>query len=125
MIYLSVKIQEGKSSYMLTLLIMSHISYIPQVVPVRNHKSCTLITFLGFVFPFQSVVKTGRLLISHEAPLTGGFASEISSTVQVQRLFVFKRCAWLNMFTNSENIYYYIKSRVFHIFLSCSLLLFC
>ncbi|XP_068021269.1 2-oxoisovalerate dehydrogenase subunit beta, mitochondrial [Melanerpes formicivorus] len=31
----------------------------------------------------QSVVKTGRLLISHEAPLTGGFASEISSTVQV------------------------------------------
>ncbi|XP_059587470.1 2-oxoisovalerate dehydrogenase subunit beta, mitochondrial isoform X5 [Alligator mississippiensis] len=30
----------------------------------------------------QSVVKTGRLLISHEAPLTGGFAAEISSTVQ-------------------------------------------
>ncbi|XP_043366489.1 2-oxoisovalerate dehydrogenase subunit beta, mitochondrial isoform X2 [Dermochelys coriacea] len=30
----------------------------------------------------KSVVKTGRLLISHEAPLTGGFASEISSTVQ-------------------------------------------
>ncbi|XP_027459514.1 2-oxoisovalerate dehydrogenase subunit beta, mitochondrial isoform X5 [Zalophus californianus] len=29
-----------------------------------------------------SVIKTGRLLISHEAPLTGGFASEISSTVQ-------------------------------------------
>uniref|UniRef100_A0A8C8VNU1 2-oxoisovalerate dehydrogenase subunit beta, mitochondrial n=1 Tax=Pelusios castaneus TaxID=367368 RepID=A0A8C8VNU1_9SAUR len=32
----------------------------------------------------KSVVKTGRLLISHEAPLTGGFASEISSTVQEQ-----------------------------------------
>uniref|UniRef100_A0A8B9M0N4 2-oxoisovalerate dehydrogenase subunit beta, mitochondrial n=1 Tax=Accipiter nisus TaxID=211598 RepID=A0A8B9M0N4_9AVES len=30
----------------------------------------------------KSVAKTGRLLISHEAPLTGGFASEISSTVQ-------------------------------------------
>ncbi|GAB1294491.1 2-oxoisovalerate dehydrogenase subunit beta, mitochondrial [Apodemus speciosus] len=30
----------------------------------------------------KSVIKTGRLLISHEAPLTGGFASEISSTVQ-------------------------------------------
>ncbi|XP_016375041.1 2-oxoisovalerate dehydrogenase subunit beta, mitochondrial-like [Sinocyclocheilus rhinocerous] len=30
----------------------------------------------------QSVVKTGRLLISHEAPVTGGFAAEISSTVQ-------------------------------------------
>jgi len=25
----------------------------------------------------QSVVKTGRLLIAHEAPLTGGFAGEI------------------------------------------------
>ncbi|TWW79618.1 2-oxoisovalerate dehydrogenase subunit beta, mitochondrial [Takifugu rubripes] len=30
----------------------------------------------------KSVAKTGRLLISHEAPVTGGFASEISSTVQ-------------------------------------------
>lgn len=30
----------------------------------------------------ESVVKTGRLLISHEAPLTGGFASEIAATVQ-------------------------------------------
>ncbi|KPP78383.1 2-oxoisovalerate dehydrogenase subunit beta, mitochondrial-like [Scleropages formosus] len=30
----------------------------------------------------QSVVKTGRLLVSHEAPVTGGFAAEISSTVQ-------------------------------------------
>ncbi|KAK5892779.1 hypothetical protein CesoFtcFv8_013131 [Champsocephalus esox] len=30
----------------------------------------------------KSVVKTGRLLISHEAPITGGFAAEISSSVQ-------------------------------------------
>ena len=30
----------------------------------------------------KSVNKTGRLLISHEAPLTGGFAAEIASTVQ-------------------------------------------
>ncbi|XP_059501258.1 2-oxoisovalerate dehydrogenase subunit beta, mitochondrial isoform X4 [Stegostoma tigrinum] len=30
----------------------------------------------------KSVAKTGRLLISHEAPITGGFAAEISSTVQ-------------------------------------------
>ncbi|XP_064453870.1 2-oxoisovalerate dehydrogenase subunit beta, mitochondrial isoform X3 [Mirounga angustirostris] len=35
----------------------------------------------------KSVIKTGRLLISHEAPLTGGFASEISSTVQPQDIF--------------------------------------
>jgi 2-oxoisovalerate dehydrogenase E1 component beta subunit len=32
----------------------------------------------------QSVSKTGRLLISHEAPLTGGFAAEIAATVQDQ-----------------------------------------
>lgn len=31
----------------------------------------------------QSVKKTGRLLIAHEAPLTAGFASEIAATVQV------------------------------------------
>ena len=30
----------------------------------------------------QSVMKTGRLLVSHEAPLTGGFASEIAARVQ-------------------------------------------
>lgn len=30
----------------------------------------------------QSVKKTGRLLVSHEAPITGGYASEIASTVQ-------------------------------------------
>ncbi|KAL5010010.1 hypothetical protein ScPMuIL_012315 [Solemya velum] len=30
----------------------------------------------------ESVVKTGRLLIAHEAPLTMGFAAEIASTIQ-------------------------------------------
>lgn len=30
----------------------------------------------------QSVTKTGRCLINHEAPLTGGFASEIAAVVQ-------------------------------------------
>eukprot|EP01038_Epipyxis_sp_PR26KG_P005109 gene5109-7120_t len=30
----------------------------------------------------KSVTKTGKLIISHEAPRTGGFAAEISSTVQ-------------------------------------------
>lgn len=32
----------------------------------------------------RSVSKTGRLLISHEAPLTGGFAGEIAATIQEQ-----------------------------------------
>jgi 2-oxoisovalerate dehydrogenase E1 component beta subunit len=32
----------------------------------------------------DSVTKTGRLVISHEAPLTGGFAGEIAATIQEQ-----------------------------------------
>ena len=30
----------------------------------------------------NSVLKTGKLVVSHEAPLTSGFAAEISSTIQ-------------------------------------------
>ncbi|MBN3271584.1 ODBB dehydrogenase, partial [Polyodon spathula] len=49
--------------------------------------SCELID-LQTILPWdtdtvcKSVTKTGRLLVSHEAPVTGGFAAEISSTVQ-------------------------------------------
>lgn len=32
----------------------------------------------------ESVAKTGRLIVTHEAPRTGGFASEISSAIQEQ-----------------------------------------
>jgi 2-oxoisovalerate dehydrogenase E1 component beta subunit len=35
----------------------------------------------------NSVKKTGRLIITHEAPLTGGFAAEIASTIQ-ERCFL-------------------------------------
>lgn len=31
---------------------------------------------------FKFCSKTGKLIISHEAPLTGGFAGEIASTIQ-------------------------------------------
>ena len=31
----------------------------------------------------ESVRKTGRCIISHEAPITGGFGGEIAATVQV------------------------------------------
>ncbi|KAJ7369268.1 hypothetical protein OS493_040176, partial [Desmophyllum pertusum] len=47
--------------------------------------SCELID-LQTILPWdedtiiKSVMKTGRLLIEHEAPITGGFAAEISST---------------------------------------------
>lgn len=33
---------------------------------------------------FQSVNKTGHLIITHEAPITSGFAAEISTKVQVE-----------------------------------------
>ncbi|KAJ8770108.1 hypothetical protein K2173_011203 [Erythroxylum novogranatense] len=34
-----------------------------------------------------SVKKTGRLLVSHEAPVTGGFGAEISASI-VERCFL-------------------------------------
>lgn len=49
--------------------------------------SCELID-LRTIMPWdvetvvQSVKKTGRLVVAHEAPLTGGFAGEIAATVQ-------------------------------------------
>ena len=42
------------------------------------------LSFLLFFFHLrllQSVNKTGRLVVSHEAPVTGGFAAEIASRV--------------------------------------------
>lgn len=49
--------------------------------------SCELID-LATILPWdqetviKSVQKTGRLLIAHEAPLTGGFGAELAATVQ-------------------------------------------
>ena len=36
----------------------------------------------------KSVLKTGRLVVTHEAPLTGGFAGEIAATIQ-ERCFLY------------------------------------
>lgn len=36
----------------------------------------------------ESVLKTGRLVVTHEAPLTGGFAGEIAATIQ-ERCFLY------------------------------------
>lgn len=55
--------------------------------------SCELID-LRTILPWDqgcivdSVLKTGRLVISHEAPLTGGFAGEIAATIQ-QHCFLY------------------------------------
>jgi len=61
-----------------------------EVIDLAQEKlgvSCELID-LQTILPWdkdticKSVAKTGRLLIAHEAPLTGGFAGEIAATVQ-------------------------------------------
>ena len=44
------------------------------------------------MFSLQSVCKTGRLLIAHEAPLTGGFAGELAASVQVRRVSLLCVC---------------------------------
>lgn len=66
--------------------------------------SCELID-LRTILPWdmetvlQSVRKTGRLIVSHEAPLTGGFAAEIAATIQERALLELKApiqrvCGW-------------------------------
>jgi 2-oxoisovalerate dehydrogenase E1 component beta subunit len=67
----------------------------------------------------KSVNKTGRLIISHEAPLTGGFAGEIASVIQ-ERCFLrleapIKRvCGWDTPFPLIfEKFYIPDKIRVF------------
>ena len=59
----------------------------------KDGVSCELID-LRSILPWdvetvaQSVLKTGRLVVTHEAPLTGGFASEIAATIQ-ERCFLY------------------------------------
>lgn len=55
----------------------------------RLNVSCDVID-LRTILPWdketiiQSVQKTGRLLVAHEAPITGGFAAEVASTIQAE-----------------------------------------
>ncbi|XP_049752084.1 2-oxoisovalerate dehydrogenase subunit beta, mitochondrial isoform X3 [Elephas maximus indicus] len=83
-------IQEGSDITLVAWGTQVHV--IREVASMAQEKlgvSCEVID-LRTIIPWdvdtvcKSVIKTGRLLISHEAPLTGGFASEISSTVQVR-----------------------------------------
>ena len=46
----------------------------------------------------QSVNKTGRLMIAHEAPKTSGFGAEIASTIQVCIYFRF----WVSIDISTE-----------------------
>ena len=52
---------------------------------VMVHEICSqhCTQLFSITFPLQSVCRTGRLVVAHEAPLTAGFASEVASTIQV------------------------------------------
>ena len=61
---------------------------------------------------FNSVKKTGRCIVSHEAPLTGGFGSELAASVQVRNLdlhfhfhiFSFSKYSFIHFFSLSIDI---------------------
>jgi len=59
----------------------------------------------------ESVVKTGRLVVSHEAPLTSGFAAEIVSTIQKECFLnleapVARVCGWDTPFPHVYEPFY-------------------
>jgi len=80
----------AKYSYNLFLGTQVHVLHeVCKMAQEQLNCSCELID-LTTILPWDqetiinSVKKTGRLLIAHEAPLTGGFGGEIASTVQEQ-----------------------------------------
>ena len=54
-----------------------------EIVKRRKERTSNLIWNHMCINVFQSVKKTGRCLVSHEAPITMGFAAEIAATIQV------------------------------------------
>ncbi|KAL6030679.1 hypothetical protein STEG23_026702 [Scotinomys teguina] len=81
-------IQEGGDVTLVAWVIQVHV--IQEVASMAQEKlgvSCEIID-LWTIAPWdvgtvcKSVIKRGQLLISHKAPLTDGFASDINSTVQ-------------------------------------------
>ena len=68
-----------------------HISYLGEVAQIAQERlgvSCEVIDLVS-ILPwdretiFNSVKKTGRCIIAHEAPYTNGFGAELSAAIQV------------------------------------------
>lgn len=61
----------------------------------HNNITCEIID-LQSILPWdknsivKSVKKTGRLIVAHEAPMTGGFAAEIVSKIQEECIYYLK-----------------------------------
>ncbi|XP_071505556.1 2-oxoisovalerate dehydrogenase subunit beta, mitochondrial-like [Diadema antillarum] len=89
---------------------------VAQLAQEKLGVSCELIDLVT-ILPWdrdtvcKSVLKTGRLLVAHEAPITGGFASEISSTVQEECFLhlespIQRVCGWDSPFPHMFEPFY-------------------
>ena len=98
----------------ITILFIMYIIYASSKISLGIDSALRCLSlYLIFPFEFQSVAKTGRLLIAHEAPITQGFGAEIASTVQVNTISrcnyrskpVKSRCV-ISLHLNSSYWYY-------------------
>lgn len=71
---------------------------------------------------FQSVKKTGRLIVSHEAPMTGGFGSEIAATVQVSLNLSKIVSNWIYIEKINQLITYYRENITLDVFFTGKML---
>ncbi len=86
--------------------------------------SCEVID-LKTIYPYdfdtikQSVVKTGKAIISHEAPVTSGFAAELSAKIQEECFLhleapIRRVCGYDTPFPHShESLYYPDRFKIF------------
>ncbi|KAI3383231.1 hypothetical protein SNEBB_010766 [Seison nebaliae] len=98
-------VQEGNDITLLSWGTQMHVVIeAAQILEEKYNVSCEVID-LQTILPWdyeticESVSKTGRLLISHEAPETSGFGSEIAATVQKECFLnlespISRVCSW-------------------------------